>query len=446
MLKSEDRPTNRPLKGMQGCMAGKDVQRARWPLIAIAVTAVIVLIAAFMVVRTMPPRVVVMATGTEGGAYHEIGKRYKEILAHAGVELRLRQTGGSVEALLGDPRSGVSVGLVQGGSLGDIEVSELESLGTVFYEPLWLFTRSELGGTGLGGLRGRKLSIGPEGSGTRVLALELLKRQGIDKQVGELLPFGAQAAGEKLLAGEIDAAIMLISWDSPVAKQLLADERVAVASFPHTDAYVALYPYLNKVVVPAGLGDLAKNRPATDVTLFAPKASLVVRKDLSSAIQFLLLTAAVQIHSGPGVFQRAGQFPAAEAIDVPMSGDALQFYKSGRPFLQNYLPFWMASLVGRLLILLIPIVGVLYPLMRFLPALYGWIMKSKISRLYGELRFLEDQMAASGTGNDRSKIVAELDRLEEQANHLKVSTGYANMLYMLRNHIALVRERLAGQV
>ena len=270
-------------------MAGKDVQRSRWPLIAIAVTAVVVLIAAFMVLRTMPPRVVVMATGTEGGAYHEIGKRYQEILARAGVELRLRQTGGSVEnvALLRDPRSGVSVGLVQGGSLGDIEVSELESLGTVFYEPLWLFYRSELRGMGLEALRGRKISIGPEGSGTRVLALELLKRQGIDRQVGELLPFGAQAAGEKLLAGEIDAAIMLISWDSPVARQLLADERVEVASFPHTDAYVALYPYLNKVVVPAGLGDLAKNRPAADVTLFAPKASLVVRKDLSSAIQFL---------------------------------------------------------------------------------------------------------------------------------------------------------------
>ena len=428
-------------------MAGKDVQRARWPLIAIVVTVVVVLIATFMVLRTMPPRVVVMATGTEGGAYNEIGKRYREILARAGVELRLRQTGGSVEnvELLRDPRSGVSVGLVQGGSLGDTEVSALESLGTVFYEPLWLFTRSELRGAGLEGLRGRKISIGPEGSGTRVLALELLKRQGLDKQVGELLPFGAQVAGEKLIAGEIDAAIILLSWDSPVIKQLLADERIDVMSFPHTDAFVALYPYLNKVVVPAGMGDLAKNRPASDVTLFAPKASLVVRKDLSSAIQFLLLTAAVQIHSGPGVFQRAGQFPAGESSDVPMSGDALQFYKSGRPFLQNYLPFWMASLVGRLLILLIPILGVLYPMMRFLPALYGWIMRSKISRLYGELRFLEDQMQAGSPGNDKSKIVAELDRLEEQANHLKVSTGYASMLYMLRNHIALVRERLAGQ-
>jgi TRAP transporter TAXI family solute receptor len=428
-------------------MAGKDVQRSRWPLIAIVATVVVVLIATFMVLRTMPPRVVVMATGTEGGAYNEIGKRYREILARSGVELRLRQTGGSVEnvELLRDPHSGVSVGLVQGGSLGDTEVSALESLGTVFYEPLWLFTRSELRGAGLDGLRGRKISIGPEGSGTRVLALELLKRQGLDKQVGELLPFGAQVAGEKLIAGEIDAAIILLSWDSPVIKQLLADERIDVMSFPHTDAFVALYPYLNKVLVPAGMGDLAKNRPASDVTLFAPKASLVVRKDLSSAIQFLLLTAAVQIHSGPGVFQRAGQFPAGESSDVPMSGDALQFYKSGRPFLQNYLPFWMASLVGRLLILLIPILGVLYPMMRFLPALYGWIMRSKISRLYGELRFLEDQMQAGSPGNDKSKIVAELDRLEEQANHLKVSTGYASMLYMLRNHIALVRERLAGQ-
>jgi TRAP transporter TAXI family solute receptor len=427
-------------------MADTETRRTHWPLIAIVVSAVVVLVAAFLVLRTLPPRIVVMATGTEGGAYHEVGKRYQEILARAGVALRLRQTGGSVEnaALLRDPRSGVSIGLIQGGSLGETDVSALESLGTVFYEPLWLFYRSELRGAGLEGLRGRKVSIGPEGSGTRVLALELLKRQGIDRQVGELLPFGAQVAGEKLLAGEIDAAIILLSWDSPVIKRLLADERVEVASFPHTDAYVALYPYLNKVVVPAGLGDLAKNRPTTDVALFAPKASLVVRKDLHSAIQFLLLTAAVEIHSGPGVFQRAGQFPAAEAIDVPMSGDALQFYKSGRPFLQNYLPFWMASLVGRLLIVLIPILGVLYPLMRFLPAFYGWIMKSKISRLYGELRMLEDRMEAGKPGHDRSKIIAELDRLEQQANHLRVSTGYASMLYMLRNHIALVRERLAA--
>src|SRR5262249_38652125 len=161
-------------------------------------------------------------------------------------------------------------------------------------------------------LRGRKVSIGPEGSGTRTLALELLRRQGLDKQIGELLGFGTAVAGEKLLAGEIDAAVLLVSYDSPVIKQLPADERVEVARFPHTAAHRPPYPSLNKVAPPAGLGDRAKNRPASDVTLFAPKASLVVRKDLHSAIQYLLLTAAVQIHSGPGVFERAGQFPAPE--------------------------------------------------------------------------------------------------------------------------------------
>ena len=414
---------------------------------AITVTAVAILGGAVLLLRTMPPRTVVMATGGEGGAYHEIGKQYREILARAGVELRLVPTGGALEnlALLRDPRSGVSVGLVQGGSAHKSDASELESLGTLFYEPLWLFYRSELPGVGMERLRGRRISIGAEGSGTRALSLELLKRSGFDQQVGELLALAPQAAAEQLLTGEIDAAIMLISWDSPAVQQLIGDERIEVASFPYADAYVALYPFLSKIVLPAGVGDLAKKRPPADVILFAPKASLVVRKDLHPSIQYLLLNTAEQIHSGPGIFQRAGQFPADEAIDLPLSSEALQFYKSGRPFLQNYLPFWMAALVAKLLILLIPIVAVLYPMMRLLPALYGWARRRKISRLYDELRLLEDEIQARSTPPDAGDMVARLDRLEQQANQLRLPIGYASMLYMLRHHIDLARQRLKGQ-
>jgi hypothetical protein len=223
--------------------------------------------------------------------------------------------------------------------------------------------------------------------------------------------------------------------------------RVELASFPYADAYVALYPFLNKVVLPAGVGDLAKDRPPSEVTLFAPKASLVVRNDLHSAIQYLLLDTATQIHSPRGIFQRAGQFPAAEAIEFPLSDEAFQFYKSGQPFLQHHLPFWMASLTGRLLILLIPIVGLLYPMTRFLPMLYDWFMRRKITRLYGELRFLEHDLEAVGAtarcGDTKiDDVPARLDLLEKQANRLRVPAAYASMLYMLRNHIALVRERL----
>src|SRR5215510_925877 len=430
-------------------MAARDFLRTHWPAVAIAATVIAILLAAFLLLRTMPPRTIVMATGPEGGAYHEFGRRYRELLARDGVTLRLRPTSGALEnlALLRDPRSGVGVALVQGGSIEPGQAGDLESLGTVFYEPFWMFYRSELRGLEVHGLRGRKVSIGPEGSGTRALSLELLKRNGVDLDALELLALSPQAASDKLLAGEIDVAMMLLSSDAPLVHALLADERVELASFPNADAYVALYPFLHKMVVPAGVGDLAKNRPPSEVTMFAPKASLIVRNDLHSAIQYLLLNAAMQIHSPPSIFRRPGQFPAAEAIEFPLSSEALQFYRSGRPFLQNFLPFWMASLAGRLLILLIPIVGLLYPLMRFLPMLYDWFMRRKITRLNGELRFLEHEMdargATSGAGNSRiGDMTARLDLLERQANGLRVPAAYASMLYLLRNHIALVRQRL----
>jgi TRAP transporter TAXI family solute receptor len=424
-------------------MAVKKSLRSNWHVVTIAVTAAAIVCAAVFLVNTMPPRSIAMATGPEGGGYYEIGRQYQALLARAGVALRLVATAGTVEnlPLLRDPHSGVNIALVQGGSVGKA-AGKLESLGTLFYEPLWIFHRGGLEGETLAALRGRKVSIGPVGSGSHALLLRLLKRNEVDQNVGELLALPPHEAAEKLLAGEIDAAAMLASWDAPVVQQLIADERVELLDMARADAYVALYPFLSKATVPRGVGDLAKDLPPADVTLFASKASLVVRKDLHPAIQYLLLSTAVQIHSGVGMFHRAGRVPAAEGIELPLSSEAVQFYKSGQPFLQHNLPFWMASLVGHLIVLLIPIVAVLYPMMRFLPALYGWLMRSKISRLYGELRFLEDEIEAGVGAADRTHLIARLDQLEKQANELRMPITYASMIYLLRNHIAVVRDRL----
>ena len=426
-------------------MTARDILRNNWPAITIGVTAAVIACAATVMLRSMPPRVIVMATGPEGGAYYELGERYRAALARDSVEVRLVPTAGSVEnlALLHNPRSGVSVALIQGGIIGAGDSSEIESLGTVFYEPLWWFRRHENQGVGLEGLRDKKISIGPEGSGTRALALQLLKRNGLDRQlhVDELLPLAPRAAAEKLLAGEIDVAFMMVSWDLPVVQQLLADERIGLSGYPRADAYVAIYPFLKKVVVPRGVRDLAKDQPPSDVTLIAAKASLVVRKDMHPALEYLLLSAATQIHSGPSIFQGANEFPAAEAIDVPLSKEAIRFYKSGPPLLHDYLPFWMAELAGTLIILLIPIVGVLYPMIHFLPRSYDWLMRRKVLRMYGELRLLEDEMIG-GAGRDTHDIVVRLNTLEEQANHIKMPVAYASMLYTLRDHIVLVGEAL----
>jgi hypothetical protein len=198
------------------------------------------------------------------------------------------------------------------------------------------------------------------------------------------------------------------------------------------------------LVLPTGIGDLAMNRPPSDVVLLAPKASLAVRADLHPAIQYLLLNAAVQVHSRPGIFQKAGQFPAAESIDIPLSAEAQRFYKNGRPFLQAYLPFWIATLAERLIVVLIPMAALLYPIFKFLPKMYGWIMLSKLTRLCDEMRSIERELEAQGQGQDTDTMIAKLDQLDQRANHLRLPTADASLLYMLRIHIDLVRERLAA--
>jgi TRAP transporter TAXI family solute receptor len=425
-------------------MAIRDFLPTNWYGVSIGIAASTIICVAALLPGTMPPGMVVMATGPEGGAYQEIGKRYRTTLKRSGEDLRLVATAGSIEnlALLRDPSSGVDAALMQSGTIRGGQEPDLESLGTLFYEPLWIFHRSDLGGLTLESVRGRKVSIGPTGSGVSALSLDLLKRNGLDQQVGELLALEPQVAADKLLAGEIDMAFIIASWDAPVVQRLIADERVSLTNITRADAYVALYPFLRKVMVPAGVGDLAKHLPPSTVTLLAPTASLVVRKALHPAIQYLLLNTAVQIHSGGGIFQRAGYFPIAEGIDVPLSDVATQFYKSGQPFLQNTLPFWVASLVGRLLILLIPIVGVIYPMMRLLPAMYNWLMRSRISRLYNALKLLADEIEANGPAGDNHDLATRLNKLEKEANDLKVPIAYVTMIYLLREQIAVVRDRL----
>ncbi len=429
-------------------MPFRDLFGSRRSRILIASTFAVLVIAAlwltFSILQPLPPRTVIMATGPEGNAYNEFGKLYREVLEREGIRLQLLPTAGAMEnlSLLRDPRSKVEIAFLQSGITNRKESPDLESLGAVFYEPLWFFYRgSAHRGKGIEFLRGKKISIGAEGSGTRALTLKLLALNGIDRNFADLLSLSPQEAAGRLVRGDIDAAFLLTSWDAPLVRQLLAEEGIGLASFPRTDAYLALYPYLNKVVLPEGVVDLARNRPPSDVLLFAPKANLVVRKDLHTALQYLLLDAAVQIHSGPAMFQKAGQFPAAESIDLPLSDEARQFYRSGRPFLQRHLPFWLAVLIGRLLFLIIPVVGIIYPLVQLVPAVYGWQVQRRIFQLFGELRFIEHDLETR-TGQDIEGLLSRMGRIEEKANRIHVPLAYANMKYTLWIHITLVRERL----
>jgi len=407
------------------------------------VPAAILLAAALFIFATLPPRTVTMATGPAGGAYHELGLRYREVLARSGVRLRLVNTTGGLDNLarLRDRRSGAHAAFIQSGTTTKEESPNVESLGTLYFEPLWLFFRSGIG-DGIERYRGRRISIGPEGSGGRALALEILKRTKVDAVVGKLLGFPPQEAADKLIAREIDVAFFVLGWDSPVVRRLMAEDGIEVASVPRPDAFIALYPFLSKVVLPAGVADLAANRPPADVVLLSTKASLAARSDLHPAIQYLLLNAAVEIHSAPGIFQKAGQFPAAESVDLPLSEEAQRFYKSGRPVLQAYLPFWMAALFERFLVVFVPVLVLLYPAFKLLPQGYDWLMQSRIRRLYDEMKSIERELVSGHA--PPGALNAKLDRLYQSASELQLPVKYASMQYTLRMHLDLVRARIAA--
>lgn len=418
-----------------------------WRLVVIAVFVGLAALVglALALGNPFPPRTIIMATGPDGSAFSEFGVRYREILARSGVHVELTATEGGATNLarLRDARLGVVVGFVEGGLASGEQSPGLATLGTVTIEPLWLFLRGD-GRTPVGNpaqlLGGKRIAVEPAGSGGAFLTRRLLALNGLDDKRVRLLELTPERGADALLRGEVDGITMLTAVESPAMRRLLAANDVRLEGFPRADAYVARSPYLYKLVLPTGVADLARNIPPADVPMLAVAASLVVREDLHPALQYLLLEAAAEIHGGPGVFHRPGRFPAAEAIDMPLSKHAEAFYRSGRPFIYSILPFWLAGSVERLLIVLIPLFAIVLPVAHFLPTVLANMTERKIFRLYGELKLLESELAALRPDESVDEIVAALDKLAARAGRLRVGIRYQQRRFILKDHITEVQQ------
>jgi TRAP-type uncharacterized transport system substrate-binding protein len=409
-------------------------------LLAAVLSLALVLWAVFILAQALPPRKIVMTTGPKGDAEYDLGLRYRAILARDGVDLVVAASAGKLENLhrLAAPRSAYSVGLVSGGMAGTSPPQGVVSLGTISYDPLWIFCRDMPDPVPVDALVGKRVSIGPEGSATRALVLTLARLNHLE---GKAEPLGLtpREGGEALQRGEIDCACMLTHAEAPIVRTLLADARISLMGFPRADAYVALLPYVRKLVLPMGIGNLPANRPSHDVPLIADAESLLVREDLHPAIQYLLLRAAEEIHSRAGIFQRSGQFPAAEPVDVALSSEALEYYKHGGTFLQRNLPFWLWVFASRLIVALVPLAGLVYPLAQLIPMARGFQVDRRLNQLYVELRRIEDRMEAA---DPLEEVAGDWRRFEDRVRKTKVPRSYARALYTLKSHASLVSERL----
>jgi TRAP-type uncharacterized transport system substrate-binding protein len=404
---------------------------------------------AYWMLDPNPPRRVVLATGVEQGAYAEFGQRYAERLKQHGITVELRNTQGAAEnlALLRDPSSNVQIGFVQGGASEAPDADgALKSLGSMFYEPVWLFYRADSAQRllkqptldSLSQLQGWRVNIGAAGSGVPYLATQLLEANHIDAQTIALSQQPVTPAVIELLEGRLDALVLASAPESAMVQMLLQTPGIGLFDFAQAEAYTRRFGFLSAVTLPRGVVDLARDMPPADVRMVAPTATLVVRDDLHPALAQLFVQAAREVHGNSGWFQRKGDFPNARDGERALAPEAERFYRSGVPWLQRYLPFWLANLVDRMWLAMLSIVAVLLPLSRIVPPIVELRIRSRVFRWYGQLREIE----AAVHHKPAQELLAGLDDIESKANAVQVPLSYADELYALKSHIQLVRRQL----
>jgi TRAP transporter TAXI family solute receptor len=419
--------------------------------------AVLLLAGAYYLLKPQPPKRVVLATGSEQGAYAEFGKRYAAELKRFGIEVVLKQTPGSREnlRLLRDAKGDVDIAFVQGGASETQRTAEQEteqdpvmSLGSMFYEPVWIFYREEsakkINKQGVIGdlaqLRGLRVDVGARGSGTPGMVTRLLRANLMEREDIKRSNYEPIAAVVGLLGGTLDAIALVSAPESPLVQMLLQTPGIRLYEFAQAEAYARRYKFLSPVTLPRGVVDLSRNVPPRDTVLVAATCSLVAREDLHPALVQLFVQAASRIHSGSGWIAHTGQFPSALQSEFPLARDAERFYRTGPPLLQRYLPFWLANLIDRMWVALFSIAVILIPLARVVPPLYQFRIRSRIFRWYRDLRRIEDDLGRKEA--DHAKLLQELAKLDAKAEHIMVPLAYTDELYDLRSHIALVRARL----
>jgi TRAP transporter TAXI family solute receptor len=419
-----------------------------WSLVfSIAFVAAVLFATYMLFVEAPPPRKLVIATGAKEGAYYQFAEQYAKILQKQGLTLEVKATNGSVEnlALLQDDSSGVAVALVQSGVADSQAAAKLESLGSLYREPLWVFLRKDRfpeETRTLKALENKTLAIGPVGSGTRAVAQLLLKQNEVSGSGTKLLDLTGQTAADALKKEEIDAGFFVASIEAHYILDLLKTDKVVLFAMDQQGAYLRRFRFFAGASLPAGLIDLGRNVPDKEVPLIAATAMLVARNDLHPALVGLLLEAATKVHSGGDMLSHPDEFPSPKFVDIPLNENARHFFKSGPPVLQRILPFWLASLVDRLKVMLIPLLVLLMPLIRSAPPLMRWRTRRKIYRWYRDLRGIDMKLQHGLDPAEAEGEIAKLKAIEEQVAHVAIPLSYMEEFYNLRLHLELIDEKL----
>jgi TRAP-type uncharacterized transport system substrate-binding protein len=395
-----------------------------------------------------PPSRVVMATAFKGASFEYYGRQYQEIFARSHVELELRETAGAVEnlKLLQDPHAGVQIAFVTGGLSDAKRAPGVLSLGTVYDQPFWIFYSANQQLDQLSQLKGKRIAVGPVGSATRYMAEQVLGKGGVNSETAALLPFAGSAAEKALKEGQVDAVWIIGVPEATAVQSFLRDPNVRPMNFPMAEAFTRLFPDLARMTLPQGTVDIEQVIPSSDVQLIGTKAKVLIRSDLHPEIVQLLLRTMKEVHGGPDLFHRSGEYPNGSDSEYPVAATAIEFYKNGPSFMQRHLPLWLSVHVQRAIAVLLTGVAIGLPLLHFVPQAFNWMTRRRLFYWYAELRALETSSSTATSYKQLVQKLAEIERIEESLSKIHFPLTFADQVYTLRGHIDIVRQKIAARL
>jgi TRAP transporter TAXI family solute receptor len=406
---------------------------------------ILIAILGYWLIDPAPPKKIVISISKEDGNYQAYARLYGALLLQDGITLDIRESEGPLPSLdeLRKEGTDVDMAFVPGGVAQSEPTAGLVSLGSLYYEPLWIFSKGLSKIDHLSALKGKRIAVGRTGSGTNILTQMVLNAAGVTGKNSTFFEIGEDDAKEALRHNVADVIFLSGVPTSPLIQEVATLPQVALLDLNQAEAYSRQFNFLRHLVLPEGALNLEFNVPPHKVDLLAPTVTLVARESMHPALVYLVLKVISRVHGGAGMLQKEREFPSNKNSDFEMSTQAAHFYESGPPFLDRYLPFWAATFVNRVLIILLPLIALAIPLSRVIPVTYTWLIKSRIHRLYGELRFLELQLRNSKQPPELSAFRKELDAIENKVNHLRLPVAFSSHLYELRSHIELVRSKLS---
>lgn len=418
-------------------------------LTILLVSATIIFTGIFFFIRSAPPKELTFISGPEGSIFHGIAVKYQKALAVNGIKVNILTSSGSIENLkriYEKDQTKIDLALVQSGSEEENKkYRRLVTLGGISHQPLFFFYRGKETER-LADMKNKIIGIGAEGSGARKLALRLLKLNGIEEGT-HLQTVEGESVVTALLEKKIDGAFLMGEDASiNVLKKLLNSEDIRLMNFRNADAYVRKVDILHKLTLPEGVLNFEKNIPGQNITLVGPMVELIATKNLHPALSDMILDTATDIHGTAGIFKKRGEFPQASETKIRLSDDAERFYKSGKSFLYRYLPFWLASLVNRMLVVFLPMLIVLIPAVRSVPAVFRWIGQVRIRRRYRALLRLEDKYMNEKDPEKLKELFEQFEKIERDVQQMKVKAVFAEQVYTLRAHIDYVRRLMASKM